>query len=252
MKRTINWLLIIGGASLILAAAAFGAGKSATTELPVGAPGEVVADLVAPSPDPGSGTSVAPPTSAGVEIPTDAGSPEPIPDQVAATTSSTSPPRVTPPVGLSIPTIDIDAPVASYGVDTSTGEMEVPDNVTEVAWYRFGPAPGEPGSAVLAAHVDLAGQGPGVFFDLVRLEVGDPIAVDHANGTITRYRVIARAEYSKDDLPLDAVFSRTGPPVLTLITCGGGFNRSSRSYDSNVVVYAVPDESLRLRPGDRG
>jgi hypothetical protein len=25
-----------------------------------------------------------------------------------------------------------------------------------------------------------------------------------------------------------------------LITCGGGFSESSGSYDSNVVVYAVP------------
>ena len=251
MKHTTTWLLILGGALLILAAAAIGTGMLSSTGETIGAPAEVVGDLVAPPTVSDSGTSVAPSTSAGVGTPTDAGSPEPIPHRVASTTSSAPPPQVTPPVGLRIPRLDIDAPVASYGVDTSTGEMEVPENVTEVAWYRFGPAPGEGGSAVLAAHVDLAGQGSGVFFDLDRLDVGDPIAVDHTDGTTTRYRVIARTEYLKDDLPLDAVFSRTGPPVLTLITCGGGFNRSSRSYDSNVVVYAVPDRGAVLRPGDR-
>ncbi len=118
--------------------------------------------------------------------------------------------------------------------------MDVPDNVTDVAWYEFGPSPGEPGSAVLAAHVDLAGQGPGVFFELRELEVGDLIEVAYADGLRKNFRVVARARYDKAELPLDAIFAREGPPVLTLVTCGGSFNRTSRTYDSNDVVYAVP------------
>ena len=45
---------------------------------------------------------------------------------------------------------------------------------------------------------------------------------------------------SKDELPVDRVFSKDGDPVLTLITCGGDFNRSLRSYSDNVVAYAEP------------
>ena len=118
--------------------------------------------------------------------------------------------------------------------------MEVPQSVSDVGWYEFGPAPGEPGSAVLAAHVDLASQGPGVFFDLRNLEPGATILVDFDDGTTATYRAEARTIYDKTDLPVEAIFAREGPPVLTLITCGGGFNRSLQSYDSNVVVYAVP------------
>lgn len=143
------------------------------------------------------------------------------------------------PIALRIPAIDIKAPVYPSGVDPN-GEMEVPGNVTDVGWYKYGPAPGEPGSAVLAAHVDLAGRGPGVFFDLKILEPGDVIYVDFDDGSTETYRAEARTLYDKDDLPTEAIFSREGPEVLTLITCGGGFNRSIRSYDSNVVVYAVP------------
>jgi hypothetical protein len=52
---------------------------------------------------------------------------------------------------------------------------------------------------------------------------------------------VARTTYEKNELPLDIIFSREGPPVLTPITCGGGFNSEIGRYDSNVVVYAVPD-----------
>ena len=40
--------------------------------------------------------------------------------------------------------------------------MDLPEDVDRVGWYRFGPAPGADGSAVLAGHVDDAEQGLGV------------------------------------------------------------------------------------------
>lgn len=144
------------------------------------------------------------------------------------------------PVRLEIGMLRVDAPVEDYGV-ARNGEMDVPNNTRDVAWYRYGPSPGEPGSAVLAAHVDLGGR-KGVFYRLGTLEPGDIVTVVYDDGTSKDFRVEARAEYTKEELPIEAIFSRDGDPVLTLITCGGGFNPSLRSYDSNVVVYAVPVE----------
>jgi hypothetical protein len=144
------------------------------------------------------------------------------------------------PVRLRIARITVDAPVEEYGIDLETGQMDVPANVSEVGWYRFGPKPGEPGSAVLAAHVDLDGYGPGVFFDLEVLEPGDRIEIVYADDTKKMFEVEARATYLKDELPLDVIFNREGRPALTLITCGGDFDSSISSYDSNVVVYALP------------
>ncbi len=118
--------------------------------------------------------------------------------------------------------------------------MDVPSNVQDVAWYQFGPSPGQAGSAVLAAHVDLASQGAGVFFNLRDLEPGDIVEVDYDDGSRQTFRVEARVRYDKGEIPLDVIFATDGPPVLTLITCGGGFNPSIESYDSNVVVYAYP------------
>ncbi|HET7847324.1 MAG TPA: class F sortase [Acidimicrobiia bacterium] len=144
------------------------------------------------------------------------------------------------PTGLRIEAIGVEADILPYGVDRATGQMEVPENVVDVAWYRYGPSPGEAGSAVLAAHVDLAGRGPGVFFDLDRLQPGDLIAIDFDDGSEALFSVQARATHKKDDLPTEVIFSRYGPPVLTLVTCGGGFDSSTSRYDSNVVVYARP------------
>ena len=148
------------------------------------------------------------------------------------------------PVTLTIPDLEIDAPIEAYGVNSHTGQMEVPHNVRDVAWYRFGPTPGQAGSAVLAAHVDLERQGPGVFFRLGDLEAGDRIEVLYDDGTELAFEVQARALYPKKELPLEAIFSKEGPPVLTLITCGGGFDPSVARYDSNVVVYATPADDL--------
>lgn len=144
------------------------------------------------------------------------------------------------PVGLKLDSIGVDAPIVPTGVNQQTGQMAVPGNVRDVAWYEFGSRPGEEGSAVLAAHVDLARQGPGVFFNLREVDAGDIVEVSFSDGSVSVFRVEARTVYQKDQLPLDTIFARAGAPVLTLITCGGGFSESSGSYDSNVVVYAVP------------
>jgi sortase (surface protein transpeptidase) len=147
-------------------------------------------------------------------------------------------------VTLRIAELKLDAPIGAYGVNSRTGQMDVPHNVTEVAWYRFGPAPGQAGSAVLAAHVDLEGQGPGLFFRLRDLGPGDLIEVQYDDGSELAFEVQAQALYPKEELPLDVIFSKEGPPLLTLITCGGGFDPDAARYDSNVVVYATPAVDL--------
>ena len=195
--------------------------------------------------------SPAPPTTVGSEPVATLPEPEPADDEsgqlgprwqpnaeslLIASPGSTFPTPVT----LRIPDLTVDAPIEPYGVNSRTGQMDVAPNVKDVAWYRFGPSPGQAGSAVLAAHVDLKGQGPGVFFRLGDLEAGELIEVLYDDGSELAFEVQARALYLKEELPLDAIFSDEGPPVLTLITCGGGFDSGAARYDSNVVVYAAP------------
>lgn len=157
--------------------------------------------------------------------------------------------RIPQPVGLRIDAIGVAADVVPRGVDPETGQMDVPDNVSDVAWYQYGAAPGQPGSAVLAAHVDLSGQGPGVFFHLDDLEPGDVIHVALDDGADLAYTVVARTTYPKKSLPLDVIFSEEGPAMLTLVTCGGDFDTSTSRYDSNVVVYSRLLPEVQRTPG---
>ncbi|HSL64629.1 MAG TPA: class F sortase, partial [Gaiellaceae bacterium] len=116
------------------------------------------------------------------------------------------------------------------------GALRLP-GATRTAWYRFGSAPGEPGSTVIAGHVDLAGA-PGAFRRLGELDPGELVVVRTADGRAHRYRVVARREYAKERLPA-RVWTRAGRPVLTLVTCGGDYDERARSYAANTVVYAV-------------
>jgi hypothetical protein len=217
------WLVVRPGDAVGAVADVEGALRATTTTAALGAePPEVVPSDRAEPP-----TSPPPVTSAAPQAPT-------LPPEL------TNPPDAAP-IGLRIGALDVDAPIGPYGVD-NRGRMDVPDNVSEVGWYRHGPSPGGPGSAVLAAHVDLARQGPGVFFELDKLEPGEVVFVDYDDGSTQAFEVVARTIYDKKELPLDVIFAKEGPPVLTLVTCGGNFSRSARVYDSNVVVYAVPVE----------
>lgn len=142
------------------------------------------------------------------------------------------------PTRIVIPALGIDDAVIPVGLEDD-GAMEVPP--AELAgWYRHGTAPGsDRGSAVIAAHVDHEDR-PGVFLELARLEVDSEVTVIDDAGVPTTYRVIERWQVDKDLLPIDELFRRDGEPVLTLITCGGAFDRSARSYDDNIVVRALP------------
>jgi hypothetical protein len=66
------------------------------------------------------------------------------------------------------------------------------------------------------------------------------VAVTMSDGSVLSWTIVDVTLVAKPELPVSDVFSRTGPPTLTLITCGGTFDRSTHHYRSNVVVTAVP------------
>ena len=156
-----------------------------------------------------------------------------------AAPSTTAPPPpvpITEPVRLRIPAIGVDARVVPVAI-RSDGQMEVPD-ATDVGWYRLGPAPGAGGSSVLAAHVDYGGR-RGAFFDLRSLPVGAEVLVD-GSGTSRRFTVTAREQVPKATVALDRYFTAAGPARLTLITCGGAFDRGVGHYQDNIIITAEP------------
>jgi hypothetical protein len=143
------------------------------------------------------------------------------------------------PVALHIAALGINANTVAVGVVPGSNLLEPPGDAVTLGWYRHGPSPGEAGSALIAGHVDFNGR-PGVFISLNRLEPGATVTVDYEDGSSRAWRVVARRQYAKGQLPTDLLFARTGVPTLTLVTCGGLYDASKRSYRDNVVVFSVP------------
>ena len=50
------------------------------------------------------------------------------------------------------------------------------------------------------------------------------------------------------EFPTDQVYGDTAEPTLRLITCGGDFDQSVRSYQGNLIVYAEHIATHRPKP----
>lgn len=137
---------------------------------------------------------------------------------------------------VEIPSLDAALPVVAVGV-AKDGQMAIPDDPSIAGWYRFGPGPtSQQGASVISAHVDSR-DGVGPLSKLDRLGRGDRIVVTVA-GEQVGYVVDRVDRYAKTALDLDALFSRTGPARLHLVSCGGEWNPRTRHYEDNVVVVA--------------
>ena len=140
------------------------------------------------------------------------------------------------PTRVRIPAIHVDSSLESLALDVS-GQLEAPRDYQRAGWYSGGVAPGDPGPAVIAGHVDSV-NGPAVFFELNSLRAGDVVEVDRGGQTVT-FRVTGEEQYPKNAFPADRVYSPTPGPELRLISCGGSFDQSRGSYRDNIVVYAI-------------
>jgi sortase (surface protein transpeptidase) len=79
------------------------------------------------------------------------------------------------PKQLLIPKIKVDANVAYMGL-TKTGDMDVPPDLVNVGWYKYGTKPGDVGSAVIAGHLEGT-KDLGVFIGLDKLSQGDEVQI---------------------------------------------------------------------------
>jgi LPXTG-site transpeptidase (sortase) family protein len=155
---------------------------------------------------------------------------------IAAVAPSQSAP-VSEPVSISIPSIGVKTNIIHLGL-TKTGALQVPDSTSVAGWYTGSPRPGATGSAVIAGHIDSY-KGPGVFYRLSSLKIGDKVYVRRADGTMAEFKVTVVKQYPKDKFPTQDVYGAVPDPELRLITCGGTFDSTTGHYLSNTVVYAV-------------
>ena len=114
--------------------------------------------------------------------------------------------------------------------------MDVPKTATDTGWFKFGPRPGEKGSAVIAGHFDGTNGEPGVFIDLNKLKKGDKLyIIDDKELTLTftvRESRVYNPGYAEE------VFSSNDGIHLNLVTCDGVWDGTKKSYSKRLVVFA--------------
>lgn len=140
------------------------------------------------------------------------------------------------PVRLIIPSLSVDANIQNVGI-SAKGTMAVPNNFTDVGWYKYGTVPGMEGSAVMAGHVDNALALPGVFKHLNEIKIGDDVIVRTKNGTEMHFTVDDVVSYPVADAPADKIFNNSNGTHLNLVTCEGDWLQKEHQYSRRLVVY---------------
>ncbi|MET9323995.1 class F sortase [Streptomyces sp. NPDC003038] len=154
------------------------------------------------------------------------------------------------PQRVDIPSIGVQAPVISRGLDAD-GAIEAPpyDRPGTVGWWGGGVQPGAAGAALMVGHVDTRSK-PAVFYGLSSAQPGDKVRVVRADGSVAEFtiediRVYERAGFD----PHKAYGQRIkGRAELRLVTCGGRYDRAAKEYTANVVVSAYLT-GAGVRPG---
>ena len=166
-----------------------------------------------------------------------------IPLQVVHSTRKPQSPQPSPPpqkpvyglpVRLIIPKIKVDANVLHLGL-TKEGNMDVPPDHVNVSWYKYGPHPGETGSAVIAGHLEGVKEF-GVFINLGKLVAGDTISILDDKGVTTVFTVRETRLYSQNERPTE-VFNDANGAHLNLITCTGTWSNAQQRYSKRLVVF---------------
>jgi LPXTG-site transpeptidase (sortase) family protein len=139
---------------------------------------------------------------------------------------------------IAIPAVGIDMPVVAKGL-APDGSMALPNGAATAAWYRHGGTPGDGGSAALiAAHVATDVDGVGPFALLPQVQQGDQVTVTLSDGNREPFTVVKLKRISKQTVDYDAITVESSG-MLILVTCGGDWDPRSRSYEDNVIVWAV-------------
>ncbi|MEU6660934.1 class F sortase [Streptomyces sp. NPDC046821] len=145
-----------------------------------------------------------------------------------------------PPQRVDIGALKIQAPVVARGLD-GNGAIDPPpfSRADEVGWYGGGAKPGERGTALLVGHVDTDTR-PAVFYRLSSAKPGDTVRVARDDGSVAEFTVDDVQVFSRARFDAKKAYGQrqSDRAELRLITCGGSYDRASRSYTANVVVSA--------------
>lgn len=145
-------------------------------------------------------------------------------------------PKTSLPSRLEIAGIGVDTVVAPVGL-ASNGDMDIKENPEEVAWYQYGPRPGQVGSAVIAGHYGWKAGRASVFTQLHTVKAGDIVTVHDDSGIELSFVVREIRSYDPEADATEVFRSNDGKAHLNLITCEGAWNDEQQTYATRLVVF---------------
>jgi LPXTG-site transpeptidase (sortase) family protein len=140
------------------------------------------------------------------------------------------------PVRLLIPRIRVNALIEATGIDAGRN-MLAPRDFHDVAWYKLGPTPGQPGNALINGHVSWW-TGSAVFTRLAELRPGDVVIVVRGDGSSLSFKVTGRRTVTAA-ARVASLFAPSPVATLTLITCAGAWDPLTLSDTHRLLVRAV-------------
>ena len=138
---------------------------------------------------------------------------------------------------IEIPGLGIKAYVQRVGVDTGN-TIVTPDNIYFTGWYTGSAVPGETGVSIINGHAGGRYE-QGVFRYVVDLKEGDALHVQMGDRSWREFRVESAKSYATSDAA--AALFNDDPLIereLHLITCDGGFDDHTQTYDKRFIVVA--------------
>lgn len=141
---------------------------------------------------------------------------------------------------LIIGNINVDALIKPVGV-LPNSVLDAPKTAWDVGWYDKSGLPGDVGTPLfLDGHVNDALNAPGVFFQLNTLKPGDPVTVERGDGQTIEYNITKVDMLPDDKVDMKALLTPSADrqPKLVIITCGGIYDRSAKTYTDRIILQA--------------
>ncbi|MEX2539230.1 MAG: class F sortase [Actinomycetota bacterium] len=137
---------------------------------------------------------------------------------------------------VTLPSLGVEAPIVRVGVD-SAAHMVVPGNAKDVAWLDQGEIPlGPTQNVVLAGHINYS-RVRGSFSRIQSLQPGDSVFVKMGDKQ-WEYRVQWGCLFDRNTTQAERIMGYTETPSVTLISCGGVFDRAAGTHNKRVAVRA--------------
>lgn len=136
---------------------------------------------------------------------------------------------------IEISSIGVSGCIHKVGIDQNSS-VAAPANLHLAGWYVNSPAPGKKGVSLIDGHVQ-GRYADGIFKNLEKMRVGDITRIQLGDHSWREFEVVDLKSYPLNEvadkmlLQIDGVDSQ-----LTLVTCGGKFDKQSNNYSERVIV----------------